>query len=276
MMYSLLDKIYGKCARRHAQRIAYQYQCVMFVTYLKKFLKKHIKLRTRDSREHVELLAYIERHSETCDAIIQYITYHQKEIISILCNHYCKKSNGRLTYYHLRYAPMRECIRTRALEAICTTSAKENVEIYNMLNNIVCMAEDLRNGFVTSDNAAKTKIREHWIQRPPHIALFTLIVIMLRLFYVMYTKQFYVFDVDDTMYLIFTIMGFVSIYMVYLRVPQCICAEAKKSAQEVYMNHKINLHFELLDTCGDVNEYMNNQLQHYLPNNKNDFKIVVE
>ena len=275
-MYSLLDKLYGKRARRHAQRIACQYQYVMFSIYLKKYLKKHMKLRTRDSHEHPELLTYIERYSETCDAIIQYITYHQNEIVSILCNFYCKPSNGRLTYYHPRYASIREYIRTQALDAVCTASAKENVEIYNVLNNIVCMAEDLRNGFITSDNAAKTKIREHWIQRPPHIALFTLIIIVLRIFYVMYTKQFYVFDVEDTIYLIFTIMGFVSIYMVYLRVPQCICAEAKKSAQEVYMNHKINLHFQLLDTCGNVSEYINNQLIHYLSDNKNNCEVVME
>jgi len=256
-MYAWLDRVYGKWARRHAQRMAIRYQRTMFVVYLTKYVKKHVKLRTRDVAEHAELIPYIERYADQCERVVSYLREHQKDLVVALRDAFCvgATTKGSSYYYHPRYAPLRRLVRDRAWAHVVRDTANDT-EIHTVLEDIIDMAADLRFGFVTSDNVAKTKIREHWIQRPPPLALFVLIVLSLRVFFGTYTKSFHVFGLEDAMYLIFTGMGLTSMYMLYLRVPQSICAEAKKSAQEVYANHKTNLHLNLLDAHGDVNEYM--------------------
>tara|TARA_B100000497_G_scaffold127769_2_gene170833 strand:+ start:3124 stop:3981 length:858 start_codon:yes stop_codon:yes gene_type:complete len=255
-MYALLDRVYGKWARRHAQRMAIRYQRSMFVVYLTKYVKKHMKLRTRDAAEHAELIPYIERYVDRCERVVSYLREHQKDLIVALRDAFCVglTTKGSSYYYHPRYAPLRRIVRDRA--RIHVMRDTRDTEIRAVLEDIVAMAADLRFGFVASDTAAKTKIREHWIQRPPPLALFIFIVLSLRVFFGTYTKDFHAFGLEDAMYLIFTGMGLTSMYMLYLRVPQCICAEAKKSAQEVYANHKTNLHLNLLDAHGDMDEYM--------------------
>lgn len=262
MLYALLDRVYGKWARRHAQSITFRYQRMMFTVYLTKYVKKHVKLRTRDSQEHPELLAYIDQYSSQCAAITLHLSANVDGIVSALCDAFCVDSKGKMTYYHPRYAPARRIVRDRATEMLASRIPSSR-ECANVMEDIVDMAEALRFGFAASDTAAKTKIREHWIQRPPHIAFFVVVVIMLRVFFGIYTNNFQSFDTEDVMYLIFTVLGLSSIYMVYLRVPQSICAEAKKSAQEVYMKYKIDLQFQLLDDHGDETEFMRTEASHY-------------
>jgi hypothetical protein len=259
-MYAWLDRVYGKWARRHAQRMAIRYQRTMFVVYLTKYVKKHVKLRTRDAAEHAELIPYIERYADRCERVVSYLREHQKDLIVALRDAFCVGATTKGSYYHPRYAPLRRIVRDRARTSVVRDTANDT-EIHTVLEDIVDMAADLRFGFVASDTVAKTKIREHWIQRPPPLALFVLIVLSLRVFFGTYTKSFHVFGLEDAMYLIFTGMGLTSMYMLYLRVPQCICAEAKKSAQEVYANHKTNLHLNLLDAHGDVDEYMRREAE---------------
>jgi hypothetical protein len=228
----------------------------MFVVYLTKYVKKHVKLRTRDAHEHAELIPYIERYADRCERVVSYLREHQKDVVVALRDAFCVGST-KWSYYHPRYAPLRRIVRDRAWHHMVRDVLPiGDTEINIVLEDIVDMAADLRFGFVASDTTAKTKIREHWIQRPPPLALFVLIVISLRVFFGTYTNNFHVFGLEDAMYLIFTGVGLTSMYMLYLRVPQCICAEAKKSAQEVYANHKTNLHLNLLGAHGDVDEYM--------------------
>ena len=191
--------------------------------------------------------------------VVSYLREHQKDLIVALRDAFCVGATRKGSYYHPRYAPLRRIVRDRAWARVVRDT--KDTEIHAVLEDIVDMAADLRIGFVTSDTAAKTKIREHWIQRPPPLALFVLVVLSLRVFFGAYTKSFHVFGLEDAMYLIFTGMGLMSLYMLYLRVPQSICAEAKKSAQEVYVNHKTNLHLNLLDAHGDVDEYMRREAE---------------
>lgn len=242
-MYSFLERLYGKYARRVAEGMARKYQRIMFSTYIRKYIKKHIKLRQSNPCEHPELIEYVNCHKKECESTIAFLKTHTRKIESVLLLLYCENRARSPNIYHPAYRAVRENVRDHVEVRLFATIPTADPYIANVLHDIVFMANDLRYGFVVSDNTAKTKIREHWIERPPPMCMFLLVMIFLRLLHLLIEKDY---EIKDNVYILLTIMSLGSMYLVYLRVPQSICADAKKNAQELYLLYKTNLHMNLL------------------------------
>ena len=243
-MYSFLERLYGKYARRVAERMTQKYQSMMFCTYIRKYIKKHIKLRQSDPCEHPELMEYVTCYTTDCENTIAFLKTHGALLESALSSLYCENRVRCSNIYHPAYQTVREKIRDRIELQIFERLQVTDPYIADVLRKIIDMADDLRYGFVASENTAKTKIREHWVERPPPMCIFLLTIMFLRLVHLFFLEGEY--ETKDHLYILLTIMSLGSIYLVYLRVPQSICADAKKNAQEQYSVYKTDLHISLL------------------------------
>lgn len=265
-IYTLLEKLYGKRARRSAQRMARAYQRMMFDIYIRKYIKKHIKLRVKDPQERPELVEYVNKHSKECDIVIALLKEHQERIVASLREVYCDNPKASMTFYHYTYAPVRAMLREHAMDRVYEIVPMRECCVAEVIDDVVTMADDLRYGFMVSDNVAKSKIREHWIERPPPVICFLCLVMTIRFFSFFFDNTF---DTEDHLYILLTLMSMGSIYLVYLRVPQSICAEAKKNAQEKYFNYKTQLHLMLLKSISKdaLDSYMNDECKNYVRTN---------
>lgn len=265
-IYALLEKLYGKRARRSAQRMARAYQRMMFDIYIRKYIKKHIKLRVKDPQERPELVEYVNKHSKECDIVIALLKEHQERIVASLREVYCDNPKASMTFYHYTYAPVRAMLREHAMDRVYEIVPMRECCVAEVIDDVVTMADDLRYGFMVSDNVAKSKIREHWIERPPPVICFLCLVMTIRFFSFFFDNTF---DTEDHLYILLTLMSMGSIYLVYLRVPQSICAEAKKNAQEKYFNYKTQLHLMLLKSISKdaLDSYMNDECKNYVRTN---------
>lgn len=266
-IYALLEKLYGKRARRTAQRMARAYQRMMFDIYIRKYIKKHIKLRVKDPQEHPELVEYVHKHTKECDIVVALLKEHQDRIVASLCEVYCDNPKASMTFYHYAYTPVRAMLREHAMDRVYEILPMKECCVVEVIDNVVTMADDLRYGFMVSDNVAKSKIREHWIERPPPMIGFLCLVMIIRFFSFFFDSSF---DAEDHLYILLTLMSLGSIYLVYLRVPQSICAEAKKNAQEKYFNYKTHLHLELLKSISidALDSHMKAECKNYVGANK--------
>lgn len=261
----MIEYIFGKYYRRVAQQIANKYQTQTFEKYVKKYMKKHCKLR-RINKETIELNDLIVRNKDEFNDISNYITKHIDDICNDLVNFYCNKK-PLISKYLLIYKPQYKEIRDR-LDETCLTHIINKYPIHSnydyIVKDIVEFASKLRMGFSVSDITAKTKIREHWIERAPILLLFTFFILSFKM--ITYVKDIILFHADiwtavDIFLSFFTFIT--ALYMVYLRVPQSICADANKAASEIYFNSKIELHHSLLMNCDNdiINTYNNELLE---------------
>lgn len=266
-IYVLLEKLYGKRARRTAQRMARKYQRMMFEIYIRKYIKKHIKLRVKDPQEHPELVEYVNKNSKDCDVVVTLLKEHQDSIVASLREVYCDHPKPSMTFYHYTYTPVRAMLREHAMDRVYEIVPMRESCVVQVVDDVVAMADDLRNGFVISDTIAKSKIREHWIERPPPMICFLCLVMIIRFLSFFFDSTF---DTEDHLYILLTLMSMGSIYLVYLRVPQSICAEAKKNAQEKYFNYKTRLHLELLESISNdaLHSYMRDECKNYIRTSK--------
>lgn len=254
-----------KYIRETSSRYAAKFQSQMFNMYIRKFVRKFIKLLTHNEDEHPELSEYVKVNHTLIQELCIYVRMHRDDIIRLLVYYYCMNKpiqSSYQVYYHEAYSGVRHIVDDKIQKMIRQnfyTSLPENYlsnPFIDLFIRCICsIASDLRKGFFHSDIIAKTKTTEHWIERMPVYMLCSIIILVMKVFidtYVIYTTVFsylYVADIFVSM----SICG-TATYLVFLRVPQSICAEAKRAASDTYIFHKTNLHIYFLEQTGKLNK----------------------
>jgi hypothetical protein len=260
---SIIEYCFGKIYRKKAQLIANKYQTQTFIKYIKKYMKKHCKLRTINMQETPELSHLIHINQYEYQYIIYFIQNNYENICNDLVNFYCK-NKPTLSKYLFIYKPQYHNIRN-SIDKECLQQMLHkypiNQDCIYIIQDIVSFASKLRNGFNISDVTAKTKIKEHWIERAPVLLLFTFFLLSIKLIHdvkVIILLEANIWTAIDIFISLFTFIT--AMYMVYLRVPQSICADANKAAGEIYFDSKVELHHSLLIQCDEntIKSYNNN------------------
>lgn len=264
-----------KYIREKSIRYATEFQTRMFNMYINKFVRKFVKLLTANDDEHPELSEYIMLNQTLIQELCVYVRMHRNEIIKLLLYYYCMNKPIQSTYqiyYHDAYTNVRFRVDEQIQSLIRQnfyTSLPENYmanPFIDLFIRCLCsIASELRKGFFHSDIIAKTKTTEHWIERMPVYMLCSCVILIMKVImdtYVVYTTVFsYMYVVDVVVST--TICG-TALYLVFLRVPQSICAEAKRAASDTYIVHKTNLHIYFLEQTGKTNK--NNYFEEIVAN----------
>lgn len=256
-----------KGLRTISLRYSYTYQYKVFTIYLEKFVKKFVKLLTNDNKEHDELIPYIDENMEQIHAFHSYLNMYKTDIIKLLTYYYCinrQVSSKYRIYYLDQYSGVRLRVDSKIRHLLYVNFMsnlpdhfKSNEVIHLFLDNLSDFASSMRYGFLVSDITAKTKTTEHWISRLPLFLTCTILVVILKSWKYVLTPEetdhiYIVTDICST-----TLIGIVAVFLIFMRVPQSIYADAKKSASDIYINKKANLHLYLLNktTKENVDKY---------------------
>ena len=282
-------KYISRILRRQSLQYAHCFQTQMFKIYIDKYIKKFQKLLTPNAIEHPELLDHIKKNQIYVDDLLCYINHHKSHIQNILSELYCVnkpiKSTNQI-YYHPAYECVRDKIDTVIFIQVKNSCSnhKSKIEIENpmielFIINVCRMASALRQGFVHSDVVAKAKSTEHWIERMPIFAASSLMIFTMKLImniYVVYTTSFSYICVLDTV--VSLMVCGVAIFMVYMRVPQSICAEAKRAASDTYIQFKTNLHLMFLNSSEDhiYHEYFNQVTKNFVSGISSDKCVFID
>lgn len=246
--------------------------------YLEKFVRKFIKLLTNKKGEHDELLPYINLHQNEIKVLLAYLNMYQVDIVKLLTYYYCikrKVSSKNRIYYLEQYKHVRERVDGNIRHLLYLNfmeslpeQYKQNVIIHLFLNSVCQMATSMRYGFLISDITAKTKTTEHWISRLPLFLACSIVVLIGKsyIYIVSNERTGYAYIVIDI--LVSFCVGTIAVFLIYMRVPQSIFADAKKSASEVYIQQKSQLHLNIL------NETSLENIEKYYEIVYNDFFIV--
>jgi uncharacterized protein (UPF0333 family) len=248
MMFRLLRK------RAYQRAYVYAAECQMsyFKEYMSKYIKKHIKYRSNNVVEHMELIELNETHSEPFTMCKGLLNNNQIQTIEFLSRVnqmlYTLMRTEYIVEFYLHQNEelvANECVNI-LLKENCFSN--NNDYTYNVLYDIVKFSFQLRKGFVKSDAVAKAKVQEHWISRLPiFVFCATGLLVMKVLDMVVHYEDRYTY----LKMLILVLVYFVSITMVYLRVYQTIMSETKKTASEIYSEAKRLLYRQLIEQAPD-------------------------
>jgi hypothetical protein len=233
---------------------------------MNKFANKFEKLLTPNLTEHPEMFDYIQNNNYRIQELKVYIQMHKAEIMKMLFCFHCMRKSIKSTdqvFYLDGYSDVRQRVDSKIMHFVqenfynktLPQSYMENQFIDLFIRSMCNMASDLRKGFFHSEIVAKTKITEHWVERIPVIFVCSFILLFMKIsgdVYVIYLTNFSYMVLIDIMSSVF--VCFVALYLVFLRVPQSINAEAKHAASDTYILHKANLHLLFLKQSGKTNE----------------------
>lgn len=258
-----MKNIISKKLREISIKYTYDYQHKVFKIYLEKFIKKFIKLLTNHKSEHDELLPYINIHQNEINVLHAYLNIYKVDIIKLLTYYYCinrNNSSKNRIYYFDQYELVRKRVDSNIRHLLYLNfmdnlpdQYKLNVIIHLFLNNLCQLASSMRYGFLISDITAKTKTTEHWISRLPLFLICSIVIIFGKSYNYMLNNVHieYTYIIADT--LVSLGMGTIAIFLIYMRVPQSIYADAKKSASDIYIYQKTLLHFNILNETSQEN-----------------------
>lgn len=232
--------------RDRSTRYAHCAQCNVFAMYITKFINKYLKLHTPNPHEHPELFEQMST-SYAVKHMVNVIHLNKHKLIDLLITEYCL--NRPLKSTHQRtftmYANLRVAFDERVLNLARTVVNDRQSKVDEYVTSVCAFASALRDGFVYSDATAKSKVAEHWFQRLPLVVSVSCMSMCIKC-YLEFTR-----DVDQRAYIEIVshgVMCMTAIWLVYLRVPQAIFADAKKSASELYISHKTKLYQQLTFT----------------------------
>lgn len=184
---------------------------------MNKYITKYCKYLTLNDKETPELRPFVEQNNKQICQLVSLIRDRRQEIVTKLY----QKQN--LTDIHA-HEPL----------------------IRWFVHDVSQFSFKLHDGVFKNKRTAKQKMVEHWIERLPTLVFVSFISLVLKTI-----QTVYVFPKEIVWSLIDLIthcyLFFVVIYMVYLRVPQCIFADAKQNASNKYFEFKTNLHRDLLN-----------------------------
>jgi len=254
-----------KFIRNKSNRYALDFQENMFTIYMNKFATKFEKLLTQNVTERPELVEYIRNNHDRIQELKIYMNMHKAEIMKTLFYFHCMRKSIKSTdqiFYLDAYSDVRKRVDSKILHLVhenfyrtLPQSYLENHFIELFIMSMCNMASELRKGFFHSELVAKTKITEHWVERIPVIFVCSFILLFMKIagdVYVIYVTNFSYLFLIDIIASVF--VCFVALYLVFLRVPQSIYAEAKHAASDTYILHKTNLHLLFLKQSGKKNE----------------------
>jgi hypothetical protein len=251
-----------KLLRNISIKYCYAYQNKVFKIYLKKYIKKYEKLLTNHKNEHNELLPYLDVHADDIKVFCAYLRLYKDDIIKLLTYYYCinRQTSSKYRIYYLeQYKTVRERI-DETIKHLVYVNFIDNLPVQYKTNDIIrffldksCeVASLMRYGFLVSDVTAKTKTTEHWISRLPLFLICTVLIVIGKSYmYIWFNDNEYMFIIFDV--LTSVCVGIIAIFLVFMRVPQSIYADAKKSASDVYIVQKTKLHFYLLNQTTETN-----------------------
>lgn len=233
--------------RKYLYKLAYTYaeycQRRFFFIYVDKYIKKHIKLKTKNLEEYSVLSRLIERKEKKFEIDRTFLKNNKTHIINYL---YIENNRlyklGKMDYtagwaidYHDH--DILDHIMHDINSVIYT-----NETTSKSLKNIVYFASKLRLSFFYSEITAKAKVQEHWIERLP-IYFFCVTSI--------YTMQVldHIYYHEEILYLkliLYSYVYVVSIFLVILRLCQSVSADTKKCFGEIYYKSKKQLYKDII------------------------------
>tara|TARA_B110000259_G_C13989667_1_gene391929 strand:- start:736 stop:1485 length:750 start_codon:yes stop_codon:yes gene_type:complete len=235
-------------ARTRSIRYAYAAQAAVFKTYITKFIHKYSKLHTPNMAENPELFDYITEDDANV-RLLSVIKQSRHALIHVLCFEYCLnrplKSTQQHSYY--KYPTFRGSVDDHVLGRARSVVNERHPTVDTYVTHVCEFAASLRMGFMHSDATAKAKVTEHWFDRLPLVVTFSLVSVGAKVCLELSSDAGAHAYVDVCIH---AVMCMAATYMVFLRVPQAIFADAKKSASDVYIDHKTALYQRMLTwTC---------------------------
>jgi len=253
-----LRKHFDRWARRRSIRYTHIYQRTVFGIYITKYINKYIKLLTPDALGCPELFEYVS-NNEDARTMCTVIRKKRWQVINTLLSGYCSSRPPEST--HQNHYSQYDVVR-KQVDDIMLTRMKQVMEDNGLFTqeftlNVCEVAAALRQSFVHSETTAKAKVAEHWVERMPPLILFSLVSLVLKMSNIGYAMSKWGFDVWDFVDLFTHVyMCLVAVYLVFLRVPQSIYADAKKSSSNVYIDCKTSLHLHFLRKAGTYDTFM--------------------
>lgn len=243
--------------RKKAYKRSYEFATICqsryFKEYMCKYIKKHIKYRTKNAIEYKALVDKNEINKNEYTSCKIILTNELKNIVDILLKINTKLYKISKDEYGTDYiinenkdSIMNECVDI--LKHRLNRYELFNSEIDNVLRDVVDYSYKLRKGFETSDTVAKAKVQEHWVSRLP---IFVFCVTCLLIVKILDTVIHYNEKYTYVKLLIIVMVYIISISMVYLRVYQTILSETKKTASEQYKKSKRALYEKFLKETDD-------------------------
>ena len=254
---SLIQRKIGKILRKTSIHYAHTNQKKMFIIYINKYITKFTKFLTVNEKEHPELIEFIIANRENITEFMSYSRVFRADIVDTLLKYYCSNNpmkNTRNIYYHDSYESVRDNVDTtirKNMTALNPNIIQSNIVVQLFLTNICCFSSSLRQGFVLSDVTAKTKTTEHWVERIPPLLFISFTILFMKLYIVFYNFRGEVAPILVVDVMVTIIACVSALILVYLRVPQAICADAKRSASDTYIKFKIDLHLDFLNKSSE-------------------------
>jgi len=211
----------------------------VFLMYFEKYVNKYTKYMRQNQLETPDLIPFIESNQNEIDILMNFIQINRQEIM----NNFQKVNLSNIT----------RCKRDANDELIfkfnkifVAFKTIDQTWLYKKFTSDVShFALVLHKGIYENEQTAKQKVVEHWIERLPIVIglSFTTLLLKLSKFYFFNNLFWDGLDIFTHCYVFIVI-----IYMVYLRVPQCIFADAKQRARCQYIEFKTNLYSDLKRT----------------------------
>ena len=226
--------------RKQLYKLAYAYaencQKRFFFIYVEKYIKKHIKLKTKNLDEYFVLSSLIDSKEKNFESENTFLKMNIMNIIKYL---YIENNRlyklGKVDYtagwaieYHDQY------ILDNIMYDMSAAIMCDNETTFKSLENIVLFANKLRLSFFNSEITAKAKVQEHWIERLPiYVFCVTSIYTMQVFEHIYYQKEILYLKL-----ILYSYVYMVSIFLVILRLCQSVSADTKKCFGEIYYTSK--------------------------------------
>tara|TARA_B110000259_G_C14034421_1_gene408523 strand:+ start:275 stop:922 length:648 start_codon:yes stop_codon:yes gene_type:complete len=210
-MFRILIKPFKRWAFNRANRYTNYYIEIYNLKYIIKYLKKIKKLAIKKNNIlQIELIDIL-NNDELLNIIVKYKNTNLNDMLNII-NNYLINNTNLLDIYDYEL-------------------------IYNFSDYIIQL-KIINEKDVGLDHS---KVREYWLKRGPRIFISSIVLLLVNYILYIYLKEI---DIKTNIYLILinTIALFLSIYMLYYRLPDSIESAVARTSHDYYVKIKKKIH----------------------------------